>query len=162
MIHGDFGTSYQYRTPISGMISARLWVSLPLALYALVISVLIAFPVGIYAATKRGKKGDLIVMGATQFGLAIPNFWFAMMLVLIFCNQFTLVFCWRIYQLGQRSFFCSKIFDFASTCTCIASSRYSGSCNALCPIRCLKRRFYQNCPCKRTFPPSNAPISWST
>lgn len=66
------------------MISARLWVSLPLALYALVISVLIAFPVGIYAATKRGKKGDLIVMGATQFGLAIPNFWFAMMLVLIF------------------------------------------------------------------------------
>jgi peptide/nickel transport system permease protein len=84
MIHGDFGTSYQYRTPISGMISARLWVSLPLALYALVISVLIAFPVGIYAATKRGKKGDLMVMGATQFGLAIPNFWFAMMLVLIF------------------------------------------------------------------------------
>ncbi len=84
MMRGDFGTSYTYRTEVAGMIAERLWVSLPLALYALVLSTLIAFPAGIYAAARRGRPGDVAVMGATQLGIAIPNFWFAMMLVLIF------------------------------------------------------------------------------
>ncbi|WP_170529588.1 ABC transporter permease [Ruegeria arenilitoris] len=84
MLAGDFGTSYTYRTPVAQMVADRLWVSLPLALYALTLSTLIAFPVGIYAAARRGKSGDLAVMGATQLGIAVPNFWFAMMLVLIF------------------------------------------------------------------------------
>ncbi|MFW8593972.1 ABC transporter permease [Cribrihabitans neustonicus] len=84
MLSGDFGTSYTYRTPVAGMIADRLWVSLPLALYALLLSTLIAFPAGIYAAARRGKAGDMAVMGATQLGVAVPNFWFAMMLVLIF------------------------------------------------------------------------------
>ena len=84
MVQGDFGTSYQYRTPVAEMIGDRLWVSLPLALYALILSTLIAFPAGIFAASRRGKAGDIGVMGATQIGVAIPNFWFAMMLVLIF------------------------------------------------------------------------------
>jgi peptide/nickel transport system permease protein len=84
MLSGDFGTSYTYRTPVSAMIADRMWVSLPLALYALLLSTLIAFPAGIYAAAKRGKAGDMAVMGATQLGVAVPNFWFAMILVLIF------------------------------------------------------------------------------
>ncbi len=84
MLTGDFGTSYTYRTPVSQMIADRLWVSLPLALYALTLSTLIAFPAGIYAAARRGKPADMAVMGATQLGIAVPNFWFAMMLVLIF------------------------------------------------------------------------------
>ena len=77
MLTGDFGTSYTYRTPVAEMIADRLWVSLPLALYALALSTLIAFPAGIYAAARRGKPGDMAVMGATQLGVAIPNFWFA-------------------------------------------------------------------------------------
>ncbi|WP_422049088.1 ABC transporter permease [Shimia sp.] len=84
MLQGDFGLSYTYRTPVTEMIGDRIWVSLPLALYALTLSTLIAFPAGIYAASRRGKPGDMAVMGATQFGIAVPNFWFAMMLVLIF------------------------------------------------------------------------------
>ena len=84
LLQGDFGISYTYRTPVGEMIAARLWVSLPLALYALTLSTLIAFPAGIFAASRRGQAGDLGVMGATQLGVAIPNFWFAMMLVLIF------------------------------------------------------------------------------
>ncbi|SLN37472.1 ABC transporter permease [Roseisalinus antarcticus] len=84
MLQGDFGVSYTYRTPVSEMIGDRIWVSLPLALYALSLSVLIAFPAGIYAASRRGRPGDIGVMGATQLGVAIPNFWFAMILVLIF------------------------------------------------------------------------------
>ena len=84
LLSGDFGTSYTYRTPVSDMIAARMWVSLPLAIYALVLSTCIAFPAGIYAASRRGGAGDISVMGATQLGVAVPNFWFAMMLVLIF------------------------------------------------------------------------------
>ncbi len=84
MVQGDFGTSYTYRSPISDMIADRLWVSLPLAVYALILSTLIAFPAGIYAASRRGRAGDLGVMAATQLGVAVPNFWFAMILVLIF------------------------------------------------------------------------------
>jgi len=44
MVTGDFGMSYTYRTPVAGMIADRMWVSLPLALYALALSTLIAFP----------------------------------------------------------------------------------------------------------------------
>jgi peptide/nickel transport system permease protein len=84
LLHGDFGISYTYRVPVSDLIGQRLWVSLPLAMYALVLSTLIAFPAGIVAAAKRNSKTDLLVMGATQFGVAVPNFWFAMLLVLVF------------------------------------------------------------------------------
>ena len=84
MLQGDFGTSYTYRTPVAQMVADRLWVSLPLALFALALSTIIAFPAGIYAASRRGAPGDVAVMGATQLGVAIPNFWFAMMLVLVF------------------------------------------------------------------------------
>ncbi|WGI21088.1 ABC transporter permease [Amylibacter sp. IMCC11727] len=84
LVQGDFGTSYTYRTPVSQMIADRLWISLPLALYALTLSTVIAFPAGILAATKRGSIADVLVMGFTQLGVAIPNFWFAMLMVLLF------------------------------------------------------------------------------
>ena len=84
MLRGDFGTSYTYRTPVTRMILDRIVVSLPLAILALALTVAIAFPAGIYAASRRGKLGDMGVMGATQLGVAVPNFWFAMILVLIF------------------------------------------------------------------------------
>jgi peptide/nickel transport system permease protein len=84
LLRGDFGTSYTYRTPVADMIGQRMWISLPLALYALTLSTLIAFPAGILAATKRGSVADVTVMGITQLGVAIPNFWFAMLMVLVF------------------------------------------------------------------------------
>jgi peptide/nickel transport system permease protein len=87
MLRGDFGVSYTYRTPVAQMVADRLWVSLPLALYALALSTLIAFPVGIWAASNRGGLVDAGVMGVTQLGVAVPNFWFAMLLVLVFAVQ---------------------------------------------------------------------------
>lgn len=84
LLQGDFGISWTYKTSVADMIADRVWVSLPLAIYALCLSTLIAFPAGIYAASHRGKMGDMTVMGATQLGVAIPNFWFAMIMVLIF------------------------------------------------------------------------------
>lgn len=84
LVQGDMGISYTYRVPVSEIVLGRIWVSLPLAVYALLLSTLIAFPAGIWAASKRGKFADVSVMGITQLGVAIPNFWFAMLLVLVF------------------------------------------------------------------------------
>lgn len=84
MLVGDFGTSYTYRSPVSEMVADRLWISLPLALMALALSTLIAIPAGVLAAARRGGVADAGVMSATQFGVAIPNFWFAMLLVALF------------------------------------------------------------------------------
>ena len=84
MLTGDLGTSYTYRTPVAEMIGERLWISLPLAAYALVLAVLVGLPAGVWAAARRGTPVDAGLMGATQLGVAVPNFWFAMLMVLVF------------------------------------------------------------------------------
>ncbi len=86
MLTGDFGISYTYRTPVSELVLERLQVSLPLTLYALILSTGIALPAGIAAASRRGKPADIAIMGASQIGVAIPNFWFAMLLVILFAS----------------------------------------------------------------------------
>ena len=53
MLVGDFGVSYTYRSPVIEMVAERLWVSLPLAIYALLLSTIIALPVGVFAAANR-------------------------------------------------------------------------------------------------------------
>jgi peptide/nickel transport system substrate-binding protein len=84
LLHADFGLSYTYRIPVSALLAERLQVSLPLALYALLLSSAVAFPSALYAAARRGRFGDSLVSGVTQLGLAVPNFWLGMLLVLAF------------------------------------------------------------------------------
>jgi peptide/nickel transport system substrate-binding protein len=84
LLHADFGLSYTYRIPVSTLLAERLQVSLPLALYALLLSTALAFPSALYAAARRGRPGDSLVSGITQLGLAVPNFWLGMLLVLAF------------------------------------------------------------------------------
>ncbi len=84
LFQGQFGLSYTYRVPVAELIADRLWISLPLALYALILSTLIAIPIGLLAASRRNSPLDAGVMGLTQLGVAVPNFWFAMLLVLLF------------------------------------------------------------------------------
>ena len=81
---GDLGVSYTYRSPVSEIVAERLQVSLPLAVHALVLTVVIAFPVGMIAAGSRGGAVDTLFTGATQLGIAVPNFWFALLLILLF------------------------------------------------------------------------------
>ncbi len=65
--------------------------SLPLALMALVLSTAIAIPVGIFSAERRGRAGDTLTMGVAQLGVAVPNFWFALILIYIFAVWLRLV-----------------------------------------------------------------------
>ncbi|MCB1451880.1 MAG: ABC transporter permease [Nitratireductor sp.] len=91
MLGGDFGRSYTYSVPVAELIGERLWVSLPLAVIALVLSTVIALPVGIAAASRRGTAADTAIMASTQLGVAIPNFWFAILLVYVFAVTLRLV-----------------------------------------------------------------------
>ncbi|MAZ15152.1 MAG: peptide ABC transporter [Ahrensia sp.] len=91
MLSGDFGRSYTYSVPVIDLIRERLVVSLPLALMALALSTAIAIPVGVFSAARRGTAADTGVMAATQLGIAIPNFWFAILLVYVFAIALRLV-----------------------------------------------------------------------
>lgn len=82
LLHGQFGTSYTYRVDVGRLIVEGLGVSLPLALLATVLSLLIAFPLGILAAAKRRSPAGAAIMALAQGGIALPNFWLAMLLVL--------------------------------------------------------------------------------
>lgn len=91
MMVGDFGRSYTYSVPVIELVAERVAVSLPLAFIALFLSTAIAIPVGLFAAARRGHASDTAVMGATQLGIAIPNFWFALLLVYVFAIALRLV-----------------------------------------------------------------------
>ncbi|WP_158915727.1 ABC transporter substrate-binding protein [Caulobacter sp. S45] len=87
LAHGDLGLSYTYRTPVAALVAERLAVSLPLALYALVLSTTAAFAMGLGAAMRPGGTVDRIVGGLTQLGVAVPGFWLGMMLVIVFAER---------------------------------------------------------------------------
>jgi len=87
----DFGRSYTYSVPVIDLVRERVVVSLPLALIALALSTLIAIPVGLFSASRQGRAGDAVAMGAAQLGVAVPNFWFALMLIYVFAVWLRLV-----------------------------------------------------------------------
>ncbi|TCT05439.1 peptide/nickel transport system permease protein [Tepidamorphus gemmatus] len=84
LLSGDLGTSYTYSRPVSELVLQRLNVSLPLALMAIALSTAIAIPCGVLAAARRNRAADIGVSALAQIGIAIPNFWFAMLLILLF------------------------------------------------------------------------------
>ncbi|MBK8071599.1 MAG: ABC transporter permease [Ramlibacter sp.] len=84
MLTGDLGLSYAYSVPVSELILERLGVTVPLALMAMAITTILAISAGVFAASQHNKLGDVGMMGITQAGIAIPNFWFAILLILLF------------------------------------------------------------------------------
>ncbi|WP_172123083.1 MULTISPECIES: ABC transporter permease [unclassified Devosia] len=84
MLHGNLGVSYTQQAPVASLIAGRLAVTLPLTIAAMIISVAIGLPLGILAARHRGKALDSALMVLAQLGVAIPNFWFGMLLTLLF------------------------------------------------------------------------------
>jgi len=87
MLTGDLGDSYAYSTPVAELVLERLSLTVPLAVLAMAMTALIALVAGIYAASRHNKLGDVGVMAASQVGIAIPNFWFAILLILLFSVQ---------------------------------------------------------------------------
>ena len=93
-LRGDLGLSYAYDSPILPLIEERLAVSAPLAAMGMGLAAAIALLAGVYAAERRGRAGDAAVMAISQIGLAVPNFWFGILLVLLFAVH------WRLAPAG--------------------------------------------------------------
>jgi peptide/nickel transport system permease protein len=83
-VHGDFGVSLQHGQSSLPLIAARLPATFQLTLTAMVLAIVLAVPLGVLAATHRGGKLDLLTMGVALFGQSVPNFWLAIMMILLF------------------------------------------------------------------------------
>jgi peptide/nickel transport system permease protein len=84
LLTGRGNRSINYDMPVYDLILSRLTVTGPLALIAMVFAVIISFPFGVYAARHQNQPGDLSVMFFTQLGLATPEFWLGILLILLF------------------------------------------------------------------------------
>ncbi len=84
LIKGDMGLSYTYGSPVSELIVERLTLTVPLAVLAMMLTTALALVVGVYAASQHNRAGDIGLMSVAQVGIAIPNFWFAILLILLF------------------------------------------------------------------------------
>lgn len=88
---GNLGQSYTYGVPVAGLLVERLAVTLPLALLAIVLSMLIAIPLGVLAASRRGGVADVIASIFSQLGVAVPAFWMALLLIILFSTTLGLM-----------------------------------------------------------------------
>jgi peptide/nickel transport system permease protein len=86
-VTGDLGTSYITDQPVSDTISQRLPVTAQLAFMSILISVVVAIPVGILGAYKQGKWPDTVTSAGVQVALSIPNFIFGIFLIWLFAVQ---------------------------------------------------------------------------
>ncbi len=87
LLHGVTALSSSYGAPTAELIAQRLQVTLPLALLAMALTTVLALGLGLYAAARHRQAGDTVVMALSQLGIAVPNFWFAILLILVFAVQ---------------------------------------------------------------------------
>jgi len=90
LLTGDLGTSF-FRGSVSDLISTALPATLILAVFSMIVSIVISIPLGIHAAVHRGGLSDQLIRVLSLIGLSFPNFWLAIMLVLIFSITFPLL-----------------------------------------------------------------------
>jgi peptide/nickel transport system permease protein len=88
---GDLGHSFMGGTPVSRLVGDALPATLALAAVSLLLSVLVSVPLGIQAAIRQGKGADQIIRIVSLVGLSFPNFWLAIMLVLLLSITFPLL-----------------------------------------------------------------------
>jgi peptide/nickel transport system permease protein len=84
LLSGRSHQSIHYKMPVFDLIIDSLAVTAPMALLAMVFAVILSLPLGVYAARHQNRPGDLTVMGFTQLGLATPEFWFGILLIMLF------------------------------------------------------------------------------
>ncbi|SDO17116.1 peptide/nickel transport system permease protein [Paenibacillus sp. yr247] len=84
VVQGDLGKSLDSQQPVAALLKERFPNTVILALSTLIFTLLIGIPVGVYAAMKRGRWMDRLVTFISTFGMAIPEFWLGILLIIIF------------------------------------------------------------------------------
>jgi peptide/nickel transport system permease protein len=90
-VHGDFGVSLRHGQQSLPLIVARLPATLQLTVTAMLLAIALAVPLGVLAATHRGGPIDLLAMGVALVGQSVPNFWLAIMMILLFAVSWGLL-----------------------------------------------------------------------
>lgn len=88
---GDFGQSTYFPSPVSALIAERLPVTMTLGVCALGFSLLVAVPLGVLAAVRPNSLIDRMALFVSVLGQALPNFWFALILILVLSVWFPLL-----------------------------------------------------------------------
>ena len=83
-VTGDLGVSFRSGRPVTTVLLGRLPATLSLAFAAIVVALLIALPLGIVSAVRQGRASDYIATALSQVGISIPDFWMAIMFILLF------------------------------------------------------------------------------
>ena len=83
-LNGDFGESHSFGVPVSGLILERISMTVSLAVFGMLLTIIIALSLGVGAAANHRKFGDWGVMFFSQLGIAIPAFWLSILLVILF------------------------------------------------------------------------------
>ena len=83
LLHGDLGTSLTYRTSAIGVVLKRLPATMELTIFAFVVAVVLAIPLGVLAAMHRGTPVDGGIMFFAMLGQSVPSFWLGIMLILL-------------------------------------------------------------------------------
>ncbi|AYD02372.1 ABC transporter permease [Neorhizobium sp. NCHU2750] len=91
VLHGDLGQSYTYGVPVAGLIGERLSVTLPLALMAVVLSIVIAVPLGVAAARRHNGIVDFVAGLFSYLSIAVPAFWVGLLLIIGFSTKLGLM-----------------------------------------------------------------------
>ena len=81
---GDLGKSYISKKPVLELITTRLPVTLELTIFAMLLAILIGIPAGILSAARRYTWVDYTITSLALFGVSMPSFWFAILLILLF------------------------------------------------------------------------------
>jgi peptide/nickel transport system permease protein len=80
-VRGDMGTSSRTQDHVSSMVGRALWPSLQLLFWATIVSVVVALLVSVYSAVKQYSLGDYVITGLSYVGIAMPDFWFALIAI---------------------------------------------------------------------------------
>lgn len=83
-LQGDLGVSYISKKPVSEIIGTRFPITLELTLISMLIAVIVGVPAGIISAARRYSVLDYSITGLALFGVSMPSFWFAILLILLF------------------------------------------------------------------------------
>lgn len=87
VMKGDLGTSFFMKEPVTQAIFEHLKPTVSLAILAQIVALVIAIPVGIIAATRRGTLADSSIMGFSLLGMSVPSFLLGLLLILLFGVQ---------------------------------------------------------------------------
>ena len=91
MLHGDFGRSFVFRQPAFGLIVERMTATVEMVLAAMLLSLILAIPLGVFAGAYPEKTSSRGIMAGSLLGISLPNFWVGMMLIFILAVRFNVL-----------------------------------------------------------------------